>query len=43
MSLGAKTVASERRSEGKRNFNDPETSPAGLEERNVTDTSLLLL
>lgn len=30
MSLGAETVASERRSEEKRNFNDPETSPAGF-------------
>lgn len=43
MSLGAESVASERISEEKRNFNDPETSPAGLEGRNATDTSLVLL
>lgn len=43
MLLGAETVASERRSEEGRNFNDLETSPAGLEGRNATDTSLVLL
>ncbi len=53
MSLGAKTVAPERRSEErrgeerrgeeKRNFNDLETSLAGLEGWNATDTSLVLL
>lgn len=41
--LGAETVASEGRSEEKRNFNDPETSPAGLEGWNATDTCLVLL
>lgn len=43
MSLGAQTVASERRSEERRNFNDPETSPAGLEGLNATDSSLVFL
>lgn len=37
-----KTVASQRISEERRNFNDPETSRAGLEGRNATDTSLSL-
>lgn len=40
--LRQKTVASQRISEERRNFNDPETSPAGLEGRNATDTSLSL-
>lgn len=33
-------LASDRRCEKKRNFNDPETSLAGLEQRNATDASL---
>lgn len=43
MSLGAETVAAERISEEKKNFNDPETSRAGLEGRNAADTSFMLL
>lgn len=49
MSLGAETVAfgektqrNEWRGEERRNFNDPETSPAGLEGLDATDTSLVL-